>query len=106
LPRLQAALYVNQISFAQVFLTDLCGLVTHHNVVPFRIGDFFTGLAIGVRFIGSDGESETIAGFVLEISGRFPKRGEKIGFEGFNFTVESIDKKRLKQIKVTLPHEA
>ena len=47
-----------------------------------------------------------IAGFVLEISGRFPKRGEKIGFEGFNFTVESIDKKRLKQIKVTLPHEA
>ena len=57
-------------------------------------------------FENHKGESETIAGFVLEISGRFPRRGEKIGFEGFQFTVESIDKKRLKQIKVTLPHEA
>lgn len=56
-------------------------------------------------FENHKGESETIAGFVLEISGRFPRRGEKIAFEGFHFTVESIDKKRLKQIKVTLPHE-
>jgi gliding motility-associated protein GldE len=52
------------------------------------------------------GESETIAGFVLEISGSFPKRGEKIIFNGHQFLVESMDKKRLKQIKVTLPHEA
>ncbi len=51
------------------------------------------------------GESETIAGFVLEISGSFPKRGEKITFNGHQFLVESMDKKRLKQIKVTLPHE-
>jgi gliding motility-associated protein GldE len=56
-------------------------------------------------FEAHKGESETIAGFVLEISGRFPKRGEKIPFNGFQFMVESIDKKRLKQIKVTLPHE-
>lgn len=52
------------------------------------------------------GESETIAGFVLEISGSFPKRGEKITFENHKFTVESLDKKRLKQIKVNLPNEA
>ncbi|WP_350289807.1 gliding motility-associated protein GldE [uncultured Croceitalea sp.] len=51
------------------------------------------------------GESETIAGFVLEISGSFPKRGEKVIFNDFQFIVESMDKKRLKQIKVTLPHE-
>ena len=51
------------------------------------------------------GESETIAGFVLEISGNFPKRGEKIIFKNHKFTVESLDKKRLKQIKVNLPHE-
>lgn len=51
------------------------------------------------------GESETIAGFVLEISGNFPRRGEKINFENHKFTVESLDKKRLKQIKVNLPHE-
>ncbi len=52
------------------------------------------------------GESETIAGFVLEIAGSFPKRGEVVAFKEYQFIVESLDKKRLKQIKVTLPHEA
>ncbi|MGI9549910.1 MAG: gliding motility-associated protein GldE, partial [Aurantibacter sp.] len=51
------------------------------------------------------GESETVAGFVLEISGSFPKRGERVQFKNYQFTVESLDKKRLKQIKVTLPNE-
>ena len=50
------------------------------------------------------GESETIAGFVLEIAGSFPRRGEKVKFNNYEFLVESLDKKRLKQIKVTLPH--
>ena len=50
------------------------------------------------------GESETIAGFVLEISGSFPKRGEKVHFGDYQFLVESLDKKRIKQIKITLPH--
>lgn len=62
-------------------------------------------LADDELFEGRKGESETIAGFVLEISGSFPKRGEKVLFNDFVFTVESLDKKRLKQIKVKLPHE-
>ncbi len=57
-------------------------------------------------FEGQKGESETIAGFVLEISGSFPKRGEKVLFKAYQFIVESLDKKRLKRIKVTLPHES
>ena len=57
------------------------------------------------EFEEQKGESETIAGFVLEIAGSFPKRGEKIKFNDYEFLVESLDKKRLKQIKVTLPHE-
>ena len=52
------------------------------------------------------GESETIAGFVLEIAGSFPKKGDKIVFNNFQFLVEGLDKKRLKQIKITLPHES
>lgn len=52
------------------------------------------------------GESETVAGFVLEIAGSFPKRGEAVTFKNYQFIVESLDKKRLKQIKITLPHEA
>jgi len=51
------------------------------------------------------GESETVAGFVLEIAGNFPKRGERVQFENYQFTVESLDRKRLKQIKITLPNE-
>ncbi|MEA1787222.1 gliding motility-associated protein GldE [Arenibacter sp. GZD96] len=51
------------------------------------------------------GESETIAGFVLEISGNFPKKGVKIPFNGYTFVVESHDNKRLKQIKISLPNE-
>lgn len=51
------------------------------------------------------GESETIAGFVLEIAGVFPKKGEKVLFKNYQFVVESLDKKRLKQIKITLPNE-
>jgi len=54
-------------------------------------------------FEESKGEAETIAGFVLEISGRFPKKNEKITFEGYVFTVESLDRKRIKQLKLTLP---
>ena len=56
------------------------------------------------EFEEQKGESETIAGFVLEIAGSFPKRGEKVKFKDYEFLVESLDKKRLKQIKVTLPH--
>ncbi len=56
-------------------------------------------------FENQKGESETIAGFVLEISGSFPRRGEKIIFNKYQFVVESLDKKRLKRIKFTLPNE-
>ena len=47
------------------------------------------------------GESETLAGFILEISGKFPKRGEKINFKNYTFTIEALDKKRIKQVKAT-----
>jgi putative hemolysin len=48
------------------------------------------------------GESETIAGFILEVSGNFPKIQSKINFENYVFTIEALDKKRIKQIKVTI----
>lgn len=56
-------------------------------------------------FESNKGESETIAGFVLEIAGGFPKRGETLQFDNYRFTVESLDNKRLKQIKIGLPHD-
>jgi len=69
--------------------------------------DFYRVVKIedDANFEDQKGESETIAGFVLEIAGNFPKKGEKVIFENYGFIVESLDKKRLKQIKVILPHE-
>jgi Mg2+/Co2+ transporter CorC len=43
---------------------------------------------------------------VLEITKGFPKRGEIIRFKGYTLTVESIDNRRIKQIKIGLPKAA
>jgi len=48
------------------------------------------------------GESETIAGFILEIHERFPKKNDVITFKHLVFTIETVNKKRIIQIKVTL----
>jgi gliding motility-associated protein GldE len=48
------------------------------------------------------GEAETLAGFILEISGNFPVKGQKISYANCLFTIETVDKKRIKQIKVTV----
>ncbi len=48
------------------------------------------------------GEAETLAGFLLEIVGNFPKKDQKIAYKNCVFTVEAVDKKRIKQIKVTI----
>ncbi len=53
-------------------------------------------------FESDKGEAETIAGFVLEISGSFPKLQSKIFFKDYVFTVEAMDKKRIKRVKVTI----
>ena len=55
-------------------------------------------------FESKKGEAETIAGFVLEISGSFPKLGSKIKVDNYGFTIEALDKKRIQQVKVTLPN--
>jgi len=48
------------------------------------------------------GEAETLAGFILELLGNFPKKGQKINFDKYRFVIETVDKKRVKQIKVTI----
>ena len=54
-------------------------------------------------FEKAKGEAETLAGFILEIAQHLPVFGQKIEFENILFKVELVDKKRIKQIKVTLP---
>lgn len=46
------------------------------------------------------GSATTLAGFVIEHTGKIPKKGERIVFDNLEFTIEAADKKRIKQIKV------
>lgn len=66
--------------------------------------DFYKVLPVDEsKFENNKEEAETLAGFILEITGKFPKKNESISFHGITFKIESMDKKRIKQIKVTLP---
>lgn len=66
--------------------------------------DFFKVLQINESlFEDNINEAETLAGFILEITERYPKKEEIITYKKYKFRIEAIDKKRIKQIKVTLP---
>ena len=68
-----------------------------------NLKDFYRVIDVNEElFETSKGEAETLAGFILEILGNFPKIDQKITFENCTFTIESVDKKRIKQIKVTI----
>lgn len=68
-----------------------------------NLKDFYRIVEVDeVAFENRKGEAETLAGFILELLGNFPKKGQKIHFSTVMFTVEMVDKKRVKQLKVTL----
>jgi putative hemolysin len=48
------------------------------------------------------GDADTLAGLILEQKGEMPLYREKIILKDITFTIESVDKRRIKQIKVTL----
>ena len=53
-------------------------------------------------FETTKGDAETLAGFLLEVSKSFPKRGEVIKFHKYTFTVEGFENKRINQIKISI----
>jgi gliding motility-associated protein GldE len=59
-------------------------------------------------FESVDGESDSLAGLVLELAGKFLEKNEEITYEAFTFKVESVDQRKLIRIKVTFNpnHEA
>ncbi len=52
------------------------------------------------------GEAETLAGVILEMKGEFPRKKQKISFKQFVFTIEEVDQRRIKTIKVTINRKA
>ena len=73
-----------------------------------NLKDFYKviGLKNEEIFENSKGESESIAGFILEVVQVFPKVGQVIKYEGFKFFIEAVDQKRIKRIKVILPQSS
>lgn len=67
------------------------------------LNDLYRVLDIdGQAFEDKKGESDTLAGFILELSGKIPVKNEKINFDNYIFTIESVDKRRIKRIKLTI----
>ncbi|MFZ9848095.1 MAG: gliding motility-associated protein GldE [Flavobacteriales bacterium] len=53
-------------------------------------------------FEAAKGEADTIAGFILEQTGVFPKKDASIDFGSVKFKIDSIDKRRIISVKITL----
>ena len=46
------------------------------------------------------GESESLGGLLLEINNKIPSKGDKINFDNFVFTIMSVNKKRIRRVRV------
>ena len=67
------------------------------------LGDFFRITKCDdTVFNKIKGEAETLAGLILEIKGEIPVLHEKTEYKQFIFTIEAVDNRRIKQIKVAI----
>jgi len=48
------------------------------------------------------GESDSLAGLILEMEGNIPAIGEILEFNHLTFKIESVDKRRIKRVKITI----
>ncbi|PKP39633.1 MAG: hemolysin, partial [Bacteroidetes bacterium HGW-Bacteroidetes-15] len=53
-------------------------------------------------FDGVRGEAETLAGLILEITAHLPNKNDVIDQGLFKFTIDSVDNKRIKRVKVSI----
>lgn len=62
------------------------------------------------KVLGSDedlfddvkGEADTLAGLILELKGEIPAKNDTINCKNFVFTIDAVDNRRIKQIKVEI----
>ena len=67
------------------------------------LNDFYRVFNIdGKEFEKNKGDSDTLAGFLLEKIEKIPEEGESIKFEQFKFIIEKINKKRIVSIKTLI----
>jgi gliding motility-associated protein GldE len=67
------------------------------------LGDFYKVVNCDdTIFNDVKGDADTLAGLILELRGEIPSLREKIKCKTFTFTIEEVDNRRIKQIKVLL----
>ena len=67
------------------------------------LGDFYKIVNCSdTVFKDVKGDADTLAGLILELKGEIPSKNDKITCKQFNFTIEAVDNRRIKQIKVEL----
>jgi putative hemolysin len=70
------------------------------------INDFYRVTGIGEEpFEEFKGDSETLAGLLLEMLGEIPQKGRKVTISDYEFTIESVDKRRIREIRVARKEE-
>ncbi|NQU55132.1 MAG: gliding motility-associated protein GldE [Bacteroidetes bacterium] len=67
------------------------------------LGDFYKVVNCNdTVFDEVKGDADTLAGLILELKGAIPILHEKVNYKQFNFTIEAVDNRRIKQIKVEI----
>jgi CBS domain containing-hemolysin-like protein len=67
------------------------------------LNDFCRIIGIDENTFEDDrGESETLAGLVLELTGEIPQKDQVINYKNFIFRIESADRRRIKEIGVEI----
>ena len=51
------------------------------------------------------GESDSLAGLILELEGKIPEQGDETSFMNYTFKIIEVDLKRIKRIRVTITEE-
>ncbi|MGB1247739.1 MAG: gliding motility-associated protein GldE [Chitinophagales bacterium] len=70
----------------KVLLNDLCRIIDVDNDT----------------FDEAKGESDSLAGLIIEILGEIPKKGKKLEWNKFQFEVINIEKHRIQKVKLTI----
>jgi putative hemolysin len=70
------------------------------------LNDFYKILQIeGDPFEELRGESETLAGLILELTGEIPQKDKVISHADYRFQIESADKRRIREIRVVIKNK-
>ena len=51
------------------------------------------------------GESDSLAGLILEVAGEIPKAGDIVVVGDFEFKIEDVEKNRIRKVQVSIKHQ-